>query len=82
MAQVFYQKISKFKARYKIHLIDAHQNGCDECGEKISSKWHLKKHKEKVHGLIPENVHRCKLCPKFFKQEGHLLNHYTKENGK
>ena len=51
---------------------------CDDCGQEMCNSFILKRHKAKVHGVIPENAHQCKLCPMFFSSKVSLGNHMGK----
>ena len=50
---------------------------CNEWGQKMCNTFILKRHRAKVHGVMPTNVHQCKHCPMFFSGKGSLKNHLT-----
>ena len=67
------------KTQLKAHIHLVHERvKCSECGQEICNSFMLKRHKAKVHGIIPENAHHCKLCPLFFSSKGSLNNHISK----
>ena len=69
------------KSQLKAHIHLVHERvKCSECGQEICNSFMLKRHKAKVHGIIPENAHHCKLCPLFFSSKGSLNNHIAKNH--
>ena len=67
------------KSQLKAHIDNVHDRvKCSECGQEICNSFMLKRHKAKVHGIIPENAHHCKLCPLFFSSKGSLNSHIAK----
>ena len=67
------------KSQLKAHVNNVHERvKCSECGQEMCNSFMLKRHKAKVHGIIPENVHQCKFCPLFFRAKGSLKNHISK----
>ena len=67
------------KSKLKTHVGLVHQRiKCSECGQEMCNSFELKRHKAKVHGIKPENAHRCKFCPLFYKSEVYLANHVAK----
>ena len=58
------------KTQLKAHIHLVHERvKCSECGQEMCNSFILKRHKAKVHGIIPENAHQCKLCPMFFSSK-------------
>jgi len=53
---------------------------CEICDQEICNKLLLKRHKAKVHGIKPDNVHQCKYCPLFFNIKGFLDKHLAKKH--
>ena len=69
------------RSQLKTHVQLVHERvKCSECGQEICNSFMLKRHKAKVHGIIPENAHHCKLCPLFFSSKGSLNNHIAKNH--
>ena len=65
--------------KLKSHIQNVHERvKCNECGQEMCNTFILKRHKAKVHGVMPTNVHQCKHCPMFFSGKGSLKNHLTK----
>ena len=51
---------------------------CEKCSQEICNAFLLKRHKAKVHGIKPLNVHNCEKCPMFFHNKGYLDKHISK----
>ena len=67
------------RMKLKSHVQNVHERvKCNECGQEMCNTFILKRHKAKVHGVMPTNVHQCKHCPMFFSGKGSLKNHLTK----
>jgi hypothetical protein len=67
------------RMKLKSHIQNVHERvKCNECGQEMCNTFILKRHKAKVHGVMPTNVHQCKNCPMFFSGKGSLKNHLTK----
>ena len=62
--------------KLKSHIQNVHERvKCNECGQEMCNTFILKRHKAKVHGVMPTKVHQCKHCPMFFSGKGSLKNH-------
>ena len=67
------------RMKLKSHIQNVHERvKCNECGQEMCNTFILKRHKAKVHGVMPTNVHQCKHCSMFFSGKGSLKNHLTK----
>ena len=53
---------------------------CDICDQEICNKLLLKRHKAKVHGIKPDNVHQCEYCPLFFSIKVFLAKQLAKKH--
>ena len=63
------------------HIKLQHQRvNCDECGKEICNSFILKKHKQSVHGINPENSYHCEKCPKFFSTQKYLEKHVASKH--
>ncbi|XP_034489075.1 zinc finger protein 880-like [Drosophila innubila] len=52
---------------------------CEECGQKFHSRFFLKKHMRRVHGLADEHI--CHICGKNFTTGFNLRNHIVRHAG-
>ena len=69
------------KSKLKSHIEIVHRRvKCDICDQEICNKLLLKRHKAKVHGIKPANVHHCKYCPLFFSIKAFLGKHLAKKH--
>ncbi len=48
---------------------------CDVCHQEIYNSFELKRHKASAHGIFPDNVLKCDLCPMFFMKAKNLEHH-------
>ena len=65
----------------KTHKLNVHTRvPCEQCGKEIHSSFGLKRHKALVHGIKPEDVHQCNLCPLFFNSRMSLDKHITSKH--
>ena len=53
---------------------------CEECGKEISNLFQLRRHKQSVHGISPENSFQCEKCPKFFSSQTNLDKHVSSKH--
>ena len=69
------------KTALKTHIVNTHQKvKCEECNQEICNSFMLKRHKAKVHGVKPLNMHQCEHCPMFFHMKGYLDRHMLKKH--
>ncbi|KAL7728397.1 hypothetical protein ACLKA6_005160 [Drosophila palustris] len=52
---------------------------CEECDQKFHSRFFLKKHKRRIHGLADEHI--CHICGKNFTTGFNLRNHIVRHAG-
>jgi hypothetical protein len=69
------------KSKLRGHIEIVHRRvKCDICDQEICNKLLLKRHKAKVHGIKPANVHQCEYCPLFFSVKAFLGKHLAKKH--
>ena len=67
--------------KLKSHVTNIHERvKCDVCQQEICNIFMLRRHKAKVHGIIPSNVHKCDHCPLFFSTKVAIDKHMAKKH--
>ena len=67
--------------KLKSHVTNIHERvKCDICQQEICNIFMLRRHKAKVHGIIPSNVHKCDHCPLFFSTKVAIDKHMAKKH--
>ena len=62
--------------KLKTHVKLVHERvECEVCHQQICNFFMLKRHKAKVHGIKPDNVHQCQHCPLFFSTKVAIDKH-------
>jgi len=68
--------------KLKDHMKQVHTKVTCEICEEIQYNWfYLKRHKASIHGIMPRDAIKCRLCPLIFKSDISLKKHLAAKHG-
>jgi len=68
--------------KLKDHMKQVHTKVTCEICEEVQYNWfYLKRHKASIHGIMPRDAIKCRLCPLIFKSDISLKKHLAAKHG-